>query len=109
MFGTASHLGSLELRKQLLIAESELNRAQLTAEWQGMAQGVSGLAHHAQIGLAWASCALLIAAEVKTLWAAPPRGTTVKVSWFERILEVARVASTIWFALRGRGGKAGDK
>ena len=37
MFGKKPRLNPLESRKQLLIAESELNRAQLVQEWQTMA------------------------------------------------------------------------
>ena len=37
MFGKKPRLNPLESRKQLLIAESELNRAQLVQEWQAMA------------------------------------------------------------------------
>jgi hypothetical protein len=98
----------LELRKQLLIAESELNRAQLAAEWQGMAHGATCLAQRAKTVAAWASSAALLVAGVRALRASPPQGTAVKVSWVERILDGARVASTIWVALRGRGEKAGD-
>lgn len=105
MFGKAPQVSSLELRKQLLIAESELNRAQLAAEWQGMAHGVSGLAQRAKTVLAWASSALLVVAGVTALRSSLPQGTTAKVSWLERALEGARVVSNLWFALRGPGEK----
>jgi hypothetical protein len=36
-------MNPLESRKQLLIAESELNRAQLVQEWQAVADGVHWL------------------------------------------------------------------
>ncbi len=41
MFGKTSHVSPLELRKQLLIAESELNRAQLSEEWQTLRHGLA--------------------------------------------------------------------
>ena len=50
----------LELRKQLLIAESELNRAQLSEEWRKMAHGVHGLADQAKTIAAWTSSAALL-------------------------------------------------
>jgi HPt (histidine-containing phosphotransfer) domain-containing protein len=41
-------MNPLESRKQLLIAESELNRAQLVQEWQTMADEVHALADQAR-------------------------------------------------------------
>jgi len=43
MSGKPSLVSLLESRKQLLIAESELNRAQLSEEWQTMTHGVRDL------------------------------------------------------------------
>ena len=48
MFGKKSHVTPLELRKQLLIAESELNRAQLVQDWQAVADGVRSAADQAR-------------------------------------------------------------
>src|SRR5208337_3744941 len=64
MFGRTSHLSPLESRKRLLIAESELNRAQLSEEWQTMRHGARDLARRAKTIAAWASSAALLAAGV---------------------------------------------
>jgi hypothetical protein len=48
MFGKKPRLNPLESRKQLLIAESELNRAQMVQEWQAMADGVRSVADRAR-------------------------------------------------------------
>ena len=109
MFGKESPLSPLELRKQLLIAESELNRAQLSEEWQRMAHGVRNLAHRARTIAALASSATLLVAGVTALWRGPRTAGTVKSSWFQKILNGARLASTIWFALRARGEKEEPK
>ena len=103
MFGKESRMSPLESRRQLLIAESELNRAELSREWQTMAHGVRDLAHRVKTIGAWVSAAALLVAGVTALRRRPPAPGTAKVSWFPKILNGARLASTIWFALRARG------
>ena len=103
MFGKEPHVSPLESRKQLLIAESELNRVQLSREWQTMAHGVRDLAHWVKTIGAWASSSALLVAGVTALRRGPPAPGTAKSSWFQKILNGARLASTIWFALRARG------
>jgi hypothetical protein len=105
MSGKTSHASPLEWRKQLLIAESELNRAQLAEEWQTMRHGVRDLAHRAKTIAAWASSAALLVAGVTALRRGPPAPGTAKSSWFQKLLNGARVASTIWLAFRARHEK----
>ena len=109
MFGKESHVSPLESRKQLLIAESELNRAQLSEEWQTMTHGFRDLAHRAKTMAVWASSAALLVAGITAWRRGPPAPGTAKSSWFQKILEGARLASTIWFALRARGEKEEPK
>ena len=103
MFGKETHISPLESRKQLLIAESELNRAQLSEEWQTMTHGVGDLGHRAKTMAEWASAAALLVAGVAALRRGPPAPGAAKSSWFQKILSGARVAATIWFAFRPRG------
>ena len=100
MFGKYSHVSSLKSRKQLLIAESELNRAQLSAEWQTMSHGVRDLAHRVKIMGAWASAAALLVAGITALRRDSTRSGTVKSSWFQKILKGASLVSSLWPALR---------
>ncbi len=109
MFGKEPHVSPLELRKRLLIAESELNRAQLAEEWQTMAHGVHDLAHRAKTIAAWASAAAFLVAGVTALRRGPPAPGPAKSSWFPKILEGARLASTIWSAFRSRREKQAQK
>ena len=102
-------MNPLESRKQLLIAESELNRAELSQEWRQMTHGVFGLAHRAMTIGAWASSAALLVAGVGALRRGPPTPSTAKSSWFQKILNIARVASTIWCAFHARGENEQDK
>lgn len=105
MFGKKSCLSSLEARKQLLIAESELNRAELSREWQSMAHGVRDLTHRVKTVGAWASSAALLVASVAALRRVAPAPGAAKSSWFRKALNGARMASTIWFAFRARGAR----
>ena len=109
MFGKTAHVSPLQSRKQLLIAESELNRAQLSEEWETIAHGVRDLAHRAKTVAVWASSAALLVAGVTALRRGTPAPGTSKSSWFQKILNGARMASTIWFAFRARGEKEGYK
>ena len=103
MFGKKSHLSPLESRKQLLIAESELNRAQLSEEWRKMAHGARDLARRATTVAAWISSAALLVAGATALRRVPPAPGTAKSSWFQKMLKGARLASAIWLAFRARG------
>ena len=104
MFGKPSHVSPLESRKQRLIAESELNRAQMSEEWQTMTREVRDLARRAKTFSRWASSAALLAAGL----AASRRGKALaareKPSWLQRILRGAQLAGTIWLVFRGRSG-----
>jgi hypothetical protein len=98
-------VGEQRSRKQLLVANSELNRAQLSQEWQTMTLGVANLAHRAKTMAVWASSAAFLAAGVAALRRGPVLLGNVKSSWVQNILGGARLGSTIWFAFRDRGQK----
>jgi len=105
MFGQRPRLNPLALRKQLLIAESEINRAQLFQEWQALAHEVHDLAHRAKTIGAWASAAALLVAGLTAWRNGSPASGAAKPSWFQKILHGARLASTIWVAFRACGQK----
>lgn len=105
MFGKTSDLSPLASRKQLLIAESELNRAQLSEDWQTIEHSVREVAHRAKTIGGWASSAVMLVAGVAALRRGPTAPGNAKSSWFQKILAGARVASTIWFAFRSRREK----
>jgi hypothetical protein len=99
-------LTPLESRKQLLIAESELNRDQLSEEWRTMSLGVGDLAHRAKTMAGWASAAALLVAGVRAWRRGTPAPGTAKSSWFQKILNGGRAASTVWSAFRFRREQA---
>ena len=107
MFGKIPRMNPLESRKRLLVAESEINRAQWQEEWQTMTDGVRTLAVRAK---SFASIASSAAALVAGL-AAFRRGKSVdadaKPSWLKTILKGAGLISTLWLAFRSpRRGQA---
>ena len=104
MPGKTSHVTPLESRKQLLIAQSELNRAGLAEEWQGMAHGVRDLAHRAKAIAVWASSAALLVAGLAAFRQSKVMAAEEKPSWFQRGLRGTQLAYSIWLAFRRRPG-----
>ena len=100
-------MNPLESRKQLLIAESELNRAQLVQDWQAMSHDVHALARRARIIGSWASIAASLVAGLAFFQRKKSMPAAEKPSWLQTILKGAGLVSTIWSKFRpqshGRG------
>jgi len=106
MSGKHSHMNPLELRKQFLIAESEINRVQLVADLTAIKTNVR----------AFTDCAKpfrLIASFAKPLLAVFHRDKPVeaeaKPSLLQTVLKSAGLISTIWMAFRPRSCEEKDK
>ena len=72
MFGDSPRMNPLETRKRLLIAESELNRAQLAQEWGAMTVGVRTLTDRAKSYASIASSAAVLVGAWRPSGAASP-------------------------------------
>jgi hypothetical protein len=90
-------------RKQLLLAESNLNRAHLVEQWQTLRAELHGLTKQAGTIGAWAA----VAASATVAWtsfrnrkSAPP---ATKPSWLKAMLKGAGLAATVWSACRAPG------
>ena len=103
MFGKNPTLNPLESRKQLLIAESELNRAQLVQEWQAMADGVRLVADRAGIISSVASVAASLIAGLAPFRRKKFAPAAEKPSWLQTLLKGAGLISTVWQAFRSQG------
>jgi hypothetical protein len=103
MSGKNPRLNPLQSRKQLLIAESELNRAQLVQEWEAMAGGVRAVADRAKIFAAVASSAAVLVASLAAFRRGKPAPVEAKPSWLQTILKGASLVSTLWLAFRSPG------
>ena len=100
-------MSSLESRKRLLIAESELNRAQLAGDLTALADGLRALTERAKsFGSILSAAAALVAGLV-----ALRRGKSAdtRTSWLQAILKGAGLISTLWLAFRARGHEQTDK
>ena len=98
----------LQARKQLLIAESELNRAHLMEEWQTMADDVRVLARQAKTIGALAAAAGLLAAGLSSFHRNQAASSEEKTPWWRTILKYAGVATSIWSAFRSHTPRKED-
>lgn len=89
-------MSPIESRKQLLIAESELNRAQLVQEFQTMTDEVHSLARQARTITSFASAAATLVAGVVSFRQKKSAPAPEKPSWLRTILKGAQLAGTLW-------------
>jgi len=103
MSGKHPHLNPLALRKELLIAESEINRVQLIGDVAVMATAVNTLATRA---LSFSS--IFTSAMALLSGIGKPAETPVKSSWLQTILKSVGLISTLWVALGPKAKRRGD-
>ena len=98
-------MNSLQSRKQLLIAESEINRAQLVQDWKSMAKEAHLLADemHTVRSVASAAASLIagLASFRRKKSASPP--PAAKSSWWQTVFTGVRAASTLWLGITANG------
>jgi hypothetical protein len=102
MFGKNPRVNPLESRKQLLVAESELNRAQLVQEWQTMADGVRSVADRASTISSLASAAASLIAGLASFRRAKSAPGDERPSWWQTLLKGAPLAGSLWSKFRPR-------
>lgn len=95
-------MNSLESRKQLLVAESELNRAHLLDDMAALAADLRCHAEHARSFRSIASLAAMLVAGLAAFRCGKPVQGDAKPSWVRTILKGAGVISTLWLSLRSR-------
>jgi len=100
MFGKNSRLNPLESRKQLLIAESELNRAQMVGDMAALTADVRTLTDRAKSFGSIASSAAVLVAGLAAFRHGKTAGADAKPSWRQTILKGAGLISTFWLAFR---------
>lgn len=97
---------ALKLRKQLLVAESELQRAQLTAQLNQCGTLVHGLISRTQTYGSMLSSGATLLTGLASLRGSPTPGSAPRLSWLPGFLKVAGVVSTVLLALRSRKNAA---
>ena len=101
-------MNPLKARKQILIAESELNRAQLVLDWRLMAGEVHALADEARNIRSIATAAGSLVAGLAALrrkHSAP----TEKRPWWQTLLKSAGQVTTLWPAFRSPVREQNDR
>ena len=99
---------TFESWKQLLVAESNLNRAQLVEDIEALRANLHSLTDRAKsFGLIASSAAVLVAG-VAAYQRGKRENTETKPSWLQRVFKVAGLVSTLWLALRSRGSSPKD-
>lgn len=109
MFGKDPRVNPLASRKQLLIAESELNRAQLAGDMAELKSGVCTLTNRAKSFGSIASSAAVLVAGLAAFRRGKQADADAKPSWTKAILKGAGMISTFWLAFRSRGREQKDK
>jgi len=93
-------MNPLESRKQLLIAESELNRALLMRESQTMADGVRAIADRAGTIRSLTSAAAALLAGLTSFRRARAAPGDEPPSWWQTLLQGLPLAGALWSRFR---------
>ena len=95
-------MNALQSRKQLLLAESELNRAQLVEDLAALKAGVGALTDRAKCFSSIASFAAVLVAGLAAFRRGKPADAAAKPSWLRTVLKGAGLLSTFWVAFRSQ-------
>jgi hypothetical protein len=95
-------LKSLEVRKQILVAEAEVLRSRLEGDLEVIQQGLTAAGAQAKFIASFASIAGIVVAGFSALRGARRAGTNGKSSLTSKLFTGARAAFTLWMALRSR-------
>lgn len=102
MPGKVPRLNPLQLRKELLVAESDLNRVQLIGEWQAMTDGVRTVTTRVKSVGSIASAAALFISGVSAFRRNRAASNGKNASWLQKAVQATKVVSSIWLAFRSR-------
>ena len=88
----------LSSRKQYLIAENELSRAQLIEDFDSVRSAVHAVTQRADSYRAAASSAALMVTGLTAFQKGRQKESKTKSSWLKTLLKGAGIASTVWLA-----------
>jgi hypothetical protein len=100
MFEKNSRLNPLESRKQLLLAESELNRARMMEDAAALKSDVHGLADRVKSFDSIASTAATLVSGLAGFRREKTANGDGKSHWLRRVIKGASLVSTLWRAFR---------
>ena len=91
------------MRKDLLIAESELNRVQLMERWDAATEWHRTLSAGARVAGSVASAAALLASGLRAFRSKRGSQNGAEVSWLQPLIKGAGLIATLCGAFRSRG------
>jgi len=97
------------LRKDLLIAESELNRTQLMDAWEAATTWHRTLSAGARMFGTVASAGTLLVSGLRAFRRQPEPQAGGDTSWLQPVIKSAGLISSLLHAFRWRGSKPKDK
>jgi hypothetical protein len=109
MFGKNPRMNTLATRKQLLLAESELNRVQLGREMAELRAGIRTLTGRAQSFTSIVSSVAVLVSALATFRRSKSADAGAKPSWPQTILKGAGLISSLWLAFRSQERDHKDK
>lgn len=95
-------MNTLASRKKLLLAESDLNRAQLAQEWRTLAGDVHALTESARTVGSIATAVATLVAGLSSFRHKKTAPAAAKPSWWQAVLKGAGVVSAFWSEFRAR-------
>ena len=101
MFGKDPHVSSLAARKQLLIAESELNRIQLAADVAMLKAELRAFGVRAKSFRSIASSAAMLVIGLARGRQTGSENRPAKLSWPQTLLKGVGLISDVWAACQG--------
>ena len=100
MFGNHLRINPLSARKRLLLAESELNRAQLRRDIHDVTTGVRALTARTTTISSVAASAIGLVSGLATM----QRDKPAKPTRMQVAIKAAGFIASVWLAYRARGG-----
>ncbi len=97
-------MNPLESRKKLLLAESELNRAQLVQDWRTLKGEAQALTAQAKTMSVIASAAASVVTGLLSFRHQKPAPVAGKTSWLQTVLKGAELVGSLWTKLRSQRG-----
>ena len=102
MFGKTPRVNPLASRKQLLVAESELNRAQVVQDLAALAAEARALGDRAKSFSFVTSSAAALVSGLAAFQRGKHPDADAKPSWTRTILKGAGLISNLWLAFRSK-------
>ena len=93
-------MSSLEMRKRLLLVESEMNRLQMAGDLAALKPGFADIARRLRSVTRITSAAAILLAGLAVFPRTKTAPDATKPSWLKRLVQGAGLVSTLWVAFQ---------